>query len=382
MKGDMESARVSLLSALDAFREVLEGQGTPEVSSTPKHELLLSDLYAAVEADLRVKKRKDLTNVQIRWSKHMQPFFGAQAKASEIQYENVFRYTEMRATKGASPATINRELSLLKRMYKLAFITGRIKYQPPHIEMLPANNAREGFVKDWEYEALARETAKIGMWLRAMFEVAFTYGWRKSELLSLRVRQLDFTERTISLQGSQTKNRKARVVIMTDKVLQLLSGCVAGKSPDDFVFTRPLIGPGCLFRYLPNSRFWWTQITVGGKRIRESTKTPNKRLAKKILKLRLRELRANPPKHSKIWKFQKEWGLVRKRAGCDGLLFHDLRRTAVRNMIRAGIPEKVAMSISGHLTRSVFDRYHIINEQDLSDAAVKMQAASLKRARK
>jgi integrase len=75
----------------------------------------------------------------------------------------------------------------------------------------------------------------------------------------------------------------------------------------------------------------------------------------------------------RIKPFHHFWRKACKEAGVSGKLFHDFRRTAVRNLVRSGVPEKLAMEIAGHKTRAIFDRYNIINEDDIRDGLKKMQ---------
>jgi integrase len=133
-----------------------------------------------------------------------------------------------------------------------------------------------------------------------------------SEVKGLRVRQLDFAERTITLDPGTTKNGEGRCVTMTADLFLLLRGCCHAKAPDDYVLTRSNGSPVKDFR------------RVG----------------------------ANACKH----------------AGCPGRMFHDLRRTAARNLRRAGVSEGVIMKIGGWKTRSVFDRYNITDQRDIASA--------------
>lgn len=124
--------------------------------------------------------------------------------------------------------------------------------------------------------------------------------------------QIDFLARTIRLEPGTTKNKDGREVTMTNRVYELLKLCAHGKDAEAFLFTR----------------------RNGGA---------------------VRDLRGT-------------WDKARKAAGVPGLLFHDLRRTATRNLRRAGVAEGVIMKIGGWRTRSVFERYAIVSQADISDA--------------
>jgi integrase len=239
-------------------------------------------------------------------------------------------------------------------LLKATFNYGAEKTPPkvartPHFRMLEERNVRKGFVKDAEYIRLAdatakEETAKLRPWLRGMFESGWCYGWREDEIQSLRVRRFDAMARIILLEPGETKNDVPRQTPpMDETIFQLISACTVGKSLDDFIFTRDDGEPIRDFRVA-----WWKACVEAG-----------------VGKFVCREC--------------GEIVTVTKCQTCggekeyQGLLFHDLRRTGVRNMIRNGISEKVAMIISGHKSRSVFDRYNITSYDDLVNAGQKIR---------
>jgi len=75
-----------------------------------------------------------------------------------------------------------------------------------------------------------------------------------------------------------------------------------------------------------------------------------------------------------IRSFWGAWQTACRLAGCPGRILHDFRRTAVRNLVRAGVPDSIAMKMTGHKTRAVFDRYDIVSETDLTEASRKLNA--------
>jgi integrase len=165
------------------------------------------------------------------------------------------------------------------------------------------------------------------------------------------VRQVDVLRGIIRLDPGTTKNDDGREVAMTHAVRELLIVCVRGKQPEDHVFTREDGKPVLDFRHT------WANVCSGAG-------------VGELLCPRC-ERAVNAEKHCATC--GHDW--TRSELTYRGLLFHDLRRSAVRSMVRSGIPERVCMSISGHKTRSVFDRYHIVAPSDLRDAARKLETS-------
>jgi integrase len=284
----------------------------PQVKRVP-----LAELALLLFRDYKVNRRKTLKDVQMRWSLHLEPFFRG-LKCCAVTSDLVLRYVEHRQQEGAKNATINRELAVLKRMFKLgSFSSPALALRSPRIPNLREDNVRRGFLDESQYRKLI--AANSSLWFRAITEVARTYGWRKGELTSLRVRQVDLAAGTLRLEPGTTKNGEGREVTMTTSVRSLLARCIAKKYPDQFVFSWP-----------------------NGKPVQN---------------------------------FRKTWKSACHKAGVPDLLFHDLRRSAVRDLRKAGAAETVIMSIGGWLSRSVFQRYAIVSQSDIADAMMLLESS-------
>ncbi|MGE5052993.1 MAG: tyrosine-type recombinase/integrase [Acidobacteriota bacterium] len=289
----------------------------------------VSEAMALVFDDYETNGYRSLQDAKERWDGHLKPVFG-KLRCKRVTTAAIRTYRDNRRAAGAAKATINRELALLRRAFSLARDERKLYFIPKFPLFSESDNVRTGFLDDTQYEKLAAACAKRGLWLRAMFETGYTFGWRSSELTSMRVSQFDSTRKTLRLLPGTTKNDEGRIAYMPSSLFQWIEQCAKGKSPDDFLFTRDGSKDAVL-----DFRGAWYEAT-------------------------------------------KEAGFPPVNTSRPGLLFHDLRRTAVRNLVeKHGVSERVAMKVTGHKTRAVFDRYHIVADRDLADVARKMESSAL-----
>jgi integrase len=272
--------------------------------------------------DYRINGKDTLSKAE-RSVKYLKEFFG-DMKAPEVTTDKVKTYIEKRMEKGFSNASINRELAALKRMFHLgARCTPPKVNLIPYIPMLKESNVRKGFFENGEYLALREALAED---LKLIITFAYHSGWRKAEILGLTWDKVDLKEGTVRLDPGETKNEEGRTLYMNDELLEEMHKLQAKRYLGcPYVFHRegkPIAG----FR-----KAW----------------------VKACIQVGLCEVLRDSEGRAVVVKDKKGNEKVVK---VPTRIFHDFRRTAIRDMVRSGVSERVAMSISGHKTRNVFDR--------------------------
>jgi len=315
-----ESKKQSVAKRLLRLREgqIAEGKFTGLDPERIRYEELEKDFLN----DYKINGRKSYKMVQYSLH-HLRDYFGGM-KAKNITPDRVRAYVVWRKkqqthyNRPPTNATINRELSALKRMFTLGSQADRVR-AVPFISHLKENNVRTGFFSHYEYLTL-RDA--LPDYLRPVVAFAYYTGMRKGEILKLEWSQVDLYRGTVRLEVGTTKNNDARTVALPSDLWEELK---RQRAIRDKKYLR------CTFVFFNHKT---------GKQIKD---------------------------------FSDAWESAICKVGLKGRLFHDFRRTGVRNLLRAGVPERVAMAISGHKTRTVFDRYNIVDERDIREASEKIQ---------
>jgi integrase len=243
--------------------------------------------------------------------------------ARELETAGVERAAKAWLRAGKAAATVNRRLELLRQAYGLATRRTPPKVAAvPHIPLLKVSNARQGFLSGAEIERLLAALPDED--LRDFVEWAGWTGMRPGEIRQITWSMVDLTAKTLQLDPRAAKTRKGRVIALEGALLAIIQRRLA----------RRRLGVPLVFH-------------------RES-----------------RGQLGQPVKD-----YRRAFAAAAKAAGLRrGLVPYDLRRSALRNMVRAGVDVSVAMKISGHRTRSTFDRYNIVSEEDVRAAMMRTEA--------
>jgi integrase len=276
------------------------------------------DLSQMLTDEYEANGRKSIDKVRISL-RHLEDRFKGK-RVAEIA-PKIPAYIAFRKGEGAANATIRLELAAIKRAINLAYQAEMIPNRP-YIGTIAVRNTRTGF---FEADQLASVLKHLPSYLVPVTRFAALTGWRKSEILSLRWAQVDFKAETVRLEAGNTKNDDARTYPFSN-------------DPD----LRALL-----------------------KEQREHTSALERAYGSIIPTVFHND-------GKQITHYDKAWETATKKAGIPDRLFHDLRRTAVRNLERASVPRSVAMRLTGHRTEAVYRRYAIVSEKDLGEGIAKL----------
>lgn len=296
----------------------------------------VADILADVVIDYENKKQDTAGKVRQMIRDHLAPAFG-NWNAASVADDQVQQYIAERLKAGAQRSTINRELCALKRAYKL---NERVVTVRPAIPIAKEKNARKGF---FERDAFERVRAALPAELQPILTVAYITGWRiNSELLPMEWRQVDFAARCIRLDPGTTKNDQAREFPFCVELEDTLR---RQREYSDRVARER----GVVVRHVFHRD--------DGRRVKYWRRPWLQALVKSGLAVRQAHEDGTPNPRGKI---------------IPGVIPHDFRRTAIRNLARSGVSEAIAMRLCGHETRSVFDRYNVVTGDDLREAVARL----------
>jgi integrase len=253
-----------------------------------------------------------------------------------------------RVKPGKGNGTINRELGVLNKMLRLAHRNKKLA-QVPVVELLAEPKARAGFFERVQYEKV-RENLRPD--LQVATDIAYTLGWRvRDEVLTLTWPQVNLKALTLRLEPGTTKNKDGRLVPLRHfpRLVAALHEQRARVEALEKKLGRVIPE---VFPHLDCQSLYGAHETHDGS-----------------CRVKRPELVGTP-----VRGFKRAWKTACKRAGLPAKLLHDFRRTAVRNMERAGVPRSVAMAITGHRTESVYRRYAIVDERSIGEGTAKLAA--------
>ncbi len=312
-------------------------------------------LYDEVAADLRTYYetygKRNLEEVEDRLT-HLDKFFSGMRIAT-IWTTQITAFVKKRKGEGAANATINRDLGVLRRMLRLAQKNKKLVQVPP-FEMLEENKPREGFFEREPFEAVKRH---LSVDRQVIVTIEYVLGWRaKKEVPAMKRTQVDLLTGTLRLEPGTTKNKDGRLAYMPPDLLEMVRVQEERVQALERELGRPI---PWLFPHLDGPH--------KGERLQSFRKAWVTACIEATLDLEGLGGEARERRYVEM----REAIARGEKPGLVKMIQHDFRRTAVRNMVNRGVPEKVAMEVSGHETRSVFDTYHIVSPADLREVARK-----------
>ena len=322
---DLKQAKRAHKVTLDKLAAERQGHG-PHVPAVQQR-VTVGELLDAYERDIALRELKSAANQKF----HVAPVRAAFGdwKAISVTSESIDKVVEQWKREQHASATINRRLQVLGAAFKIGKRTKRVQ-DVPLIRRLRESNVRQGFFEQSEFGKVLKHLPE---YLTDLARFAYLTGWRRSEITGLQWSAVDLKAGQIRLPDS--KNGRSRLIPIAGELVEILKRREAAR-----LVTRPDGEPGIADHVFHRSGApikcfrgaWAKALTAAG----FTAKAGGRVVALKK--------------------------------------FHDMRRSAVRNLVRANVPQTVAMSITGHVTPSVFQRYDITSTEDQQDALERVSA--------